>query len=183
MPHNVMDVSDVCSSNVYQANALGHRCNRMRVQCIPAVPKPRKRREGEFIAAHSFGSLPDYSTESTPVKQSAALPMTLKPAQEIVSGPKAAILSRSDLHYQDSKSFTAILSQGLGLEHSQTVSQRLQTSAPWANTCHSLRSFFEGLTPMSSSMLALSFDSTRPISHSRAFQCASMELAWLPEDP
>lgn len=98
----------------------------MGVECVAAVPKPRKRREGEFITTPGSAPPPPFSEDDTPTRDARALPSpAAKPpvtSTALTSVPVDSLLSRGDLHHTGSKSFTALLAQGLGLETVQAVS-------------------------------------------------------------
>lgn len=101
----------------------------MGLECIASVPKPRKRREGEFIATHGSATTAAehaFESNSTPIRDSRTLPspvpkQTLTPNQTSV--PADSLLSRGDLHHTGSKTFSTLLAQGLELDKLQIVSQ------------------------------------------------------------
>lgn len=102
----------------------------MGLECIASVPKPRKRREGEFIASHaSHGSgtiAADAAVDtlSTPTRDSRTLPSPVTKLPFISDGanvPADSLLSRGDLHHTGSKTFVALLAQSLEVDQLHPV--------------------------------------------------------------
>ncbi|CAK1356118.1 uncharacterized protein RHO25_000247 [Cercospora beticola] len=90
------------------------RCHRMERECIPAVPKARKRRtasnvgESEGIPLGEFAG-PSASHSGPPPKFD--LPAGNHPEYQ---ADRSNLLSRHDLSHNDSKSFIALFARGLG---------------------------------------------------------------------
>ncbi|KAF7186831.1 Transcription factor himD [Pseudocercospora fuligena] len=95
-------------------NGKCERCNRMDRECVPAVPKPRKRRtqsnvgESEGIPLLEFAG-PSASPAGPPPKFDP--PESQQPTYQAERG---ALLARHDLSHTDSRSFTALFTRGLG---------------------------------------------------------------------
>ncbi|KAK5120950.1 hypothetical protein LTR85_005734 [Meristemomyces frigidus] len=90
------------------------RCHRMDRECIPSVPKPRKRRtlgDEDSPAAPGSSRVPNGDAP-------ASAPTRLLKTQEPETGVHNSLLGRSDLSHNGSRSFAALLGQGLGLDNS-----------------------------------------------------------------
>lgn len=87
------------------------RCQRMDRDCLPSIPKPRKRRTVGDGDAVSPPFRPYVNTLESNVTPGAALRNDGE--QEVL---RRALLSRSDLSHQGSESFTNLFAQGLGIE-------------------------------------------------------------------
>lgn len=81
-------------------------------ECVPAVPKPRKRRGESGIGAEQEGvSLLEFAGPST---AAGPPPKFDPPRQAHADDGTERLLARHDLSHTDSKSFVALFSQSLG---------------------------------------------------------------------
>ncbi|CAK4034601.1 hypothetical protein AC578_9767 [Lecanosticta acicola] len=96
-------------------NGKCERCNRMDRDCVPAIPKPRKRRGESGVGVDSEGvSLLEFAGPST---AAAGPPPKFDPPRQTQSEDvteRTSLLARHDLSHTDSKSFLTLFSQGLG---------------------------------------------------------------------
>nr|POE47775.1 hypothetical protein CFP56_01106 [Quercus suber] len=100
------------------------RCHRMQRECVPAIPKPRKRRATNgFDASPPRGSqgipLADILDHRSPLESNAGLHIArpLPATHDVVpSTVKESLLARHDLSHNGSASFRSLLSYGLGLD-------------------------------------------------------------------
>ncbi|KAK4508598.1 hypothetical protein PRZ48_002337 [Zasmidium cellare] len=99
-------------------NGKCERCNRMDRDCVPAVPKPRKRRTESAVGLETeqhgmslleFAGPSSSSTAGPPPQFDAA-----RPKQADKGAERNFLLGRHDLSHVDSKSFVQLFRQGLG---------------------------------------------------------------------
>lgn len=83
-------------------------------ECVPAVPKPRKRRTHSNVGESEGIPLLEFAGSS---KLSANLPPKFDPPdvqQPAYQAERGALLARHDLSHPDSQSFTSLFARGLG---------------------------------------------------------------------
>ncbi|EME49397.1 hypothetical protein DOTSEDRAFT_163734 [Dothistroma septosporum NZE10] len=92
------------------------RCNRMDRDCVPAVPKPRKRRTESGIAFGADQGIPLLDFAAASSSTAAPPPHHFDPARSAHSdeAERRSLLQQHDLSHTDSKTFVALFSRGLG---------------------------------------------------------------------
>ena len=89
-------------------------------ECVPSVPKPRKRRPESGVADTPEGAIPTTSSgvASTPGFASIETPVSAARRESNfgASIPMGSLLSKNDIRHRRSESFEAVLAQGLKYE-------------------------------------------------------------------
>jgi hypothetical protein len=87
-------------------------------ECIPSVPKPRKRRtfgeseESPLAASSSTSQVESYGSTGAPVR----LPRLESNGRQDAA-IRTSLLKTADISHTGSRTFAQLLSQGLGIEH------------------------------------------------------------------
>lgn len=85
-------------------------------ECVPAVPKPRKRRTQSNVGESEGIPLLEFAGPSASASAAGPPPKFDPPeAQQLTyQAERGALLARHDLSHTDSRSFTALFTRGLG---------------------------------------------------------------------
>jgi hypothetical protein len=100
----------------------------MNRECIAAIPKVRKRRTESNLGIDTpsgnppFGVLSDNASANADTNASGSRPLPNKPVAVEPTYSQDSLLSRPDIRHNGSKSFTALLTRGLGLDTPYIVS-------------------------------------------------------------
>jgi len=155
--------------------------------CLPSVPKPRKRRpegenDGQFAGTSSFDPSSDASSAAAQNANTAPSSSPRKPTSSSTLGtlPVTSLLSRNDIHHTSSRSFAALLSQGLKIEPLTAVSpvQVLPTRLMLTNISRTLPNCSMVLMRMPWQALAPYSVTTRHTSLLLAYLFVLMRYRW-----
>ena len=100
----------------------------MNRECVAAIPKVRKRRTESNVGTDfpsgnpPFGVLSGNASANTDTNTTVQRPLPNKPVTIEPSYSQDSLLSRPDIRHNGSKSFSALLAQGLELDTAYIVS-------------------------------------------------------------
>ncbi|SMQ46861.1 unnamed protein product [Zymoseptoria tritici ST99CH_3D7] len=117
---------------IQQANGICERCHRMGRECVPSMPKPRKRRTQSGIAEADGPRIRTFPV-APPVGPPPRFdpPTVQKPDENI-------LLTRHDISHTDSRSFVSLFSRGLG---NATVCEELLNGIDYSFVSNSFTKF------------------------------------------
>lgn len=167
----------------------------MNRDCLPSVPRPRKRRpESENnIFQHPGTAILDAVPESKPAAVRHANPLPSPPlrtpaSMQAASGgvPVNSLLSNNDLYHTSSRSFSALLGQGLRFDTLTIVRKSLlclyYLPVLTSTHCSQPRNCYTASMRMPSEARALSSVNIQRVSLSSPSRCGSTQSPWLSRD-